>query len=116
MSALTVRRWIGVDKVFLTDNAPKSALNVSLLGSPALGKFTENGFLQLDTESKPHAQLAVYQKCILNHARKYNWMAFFDLDEFLVVRECASLPFYNSDPPTFHTLACLHCMPSDILQ
>lgn len=82
-------RWLGVDKVFLTENAAEPG--TELIGSPHLEEFTKSGFLQLAAEPKPHAQLAVYNRCIQELRLQYNWIAFFDLDEILVVRECALL-------------------------
>lgn len=87
-TASAPRRWLGVDHVFLTDNEPDPAL--SLLGAPELSPFTASGFLSLRAKRMPQAQMSVYRNCIKKHAPAYNWMAFFDLDEFLILRHrCA---------------------------
>jgi hypothetical protein len=78
-----------VDRVFLTENAPDPG--TELVGSPALQKFVDEGFLQLASEPKPYAQIQVYETCIREQRLNFNWIAFFDMDEFLVVRECAAL-------------------------
>jgi hypothetical protein len=87
-------RWLGVDRVFLTENAADPEME--LVGSPALEKFIKDGFLHLETEAQPYAQIKVYDKCIREQRQNYNWIAFFDLDEFLVVRECVFVPVYGS--------------------
>jgi hypothetical protein len=86
-----VCRWLGVDRVFLTENAPEPGME--LVGSPALETFIEDGFLQLESEPKPYAQIKAYRKCIQEQRQNYNWIAFFDMDEFLVVRECVFVSF-----------------------
>jgi hypothetical protein len=78
-----------VDRVFLTENAPEPG--TELVNSPVLEKFVKEGFLKLASEPKPHAQTPVYGKCIREQWLNFNWIAFFDMDEFLVVRECAAL-------------------------
>jgi hypothetical protein len=83
---VVVFRWLGVDRVYLTENAHE--LERTLAKSPALKAFADEGFLKLLLEPEPHAQIKVYDRCIRDLRSKYNWIAFFDLDEFLVVREC----------------------------
>jgi hypothetical protein len=88
--ALVLCRWLGIDRIFLTENA--ATPGTELVGSPAIQNFTSNGFLQLESEPRPQAQLKVYAKCIRELRPKYNWIAFFDLDEFMAVRDkCVSL-------------------------
>jgi hypothetical protein len=87
-----VCRWLGVDRVFLTENAADPEKD--LVGSPALETFIKDGFLQLESDAKPYAQIRVYNKCIREQRLHYNWIAFFDIDEFLVVRECVFVPLY----------------------
>ena len=82
-----VCRWLGVDKVLLTENDETPTLERDL------ADFIESGFLDYRLDPRPHAQQLVYDDCITEHRDQYNWMAFFDLDEFLVVRdECAAPP------------------------
>jgi hypothetical protein len=75
-----------VDRIFLTENSPEPAAD--LVESPVFKRYRADGFVQLETEPEPHAQIKVYRKCLREHGSAYNWMAFFDLDEFLFVREC----------------------------
>lgn len=57
----------------------------------ALQDFVDSEFLTLSSEPRPHAQLRVYQACLRYHAHKYRWMAFFDVDEFLALRNRCAL-------------------------
>ena len=64
----------------------------------ALAPFIASGFLHYTLETEPKAQMKVYQDCIDKHAHEYNWMAFFDLDEFLLLRhsDTCALPCHAS--------------------
>ena len=57
-----------------------------------LNSFIASDFLTLKVDTQPHAQLRTYGACLRDHADKHNWMAFFDIDEFLALRtRCAHL-------------------------
>lgn len=81
-------QWLGVDHVFLTENSDAPATM-----EPALADFIAAGFVTFTVEPRAHAQLFVFSECIKRHRGEYNWLAFFDLDEFLTVRErCDTAP------------------------
>ena len=77
------RRWLGVDRVVLYENDDTPRLKARL------AQFIDSGFLVYNHEPQPNAQMKVYQDCIDAHAPDFNWLAFFDLDEFLLLRRCA---------------------------
>ena len=81
-----------MDRVFLYENDDKPRLEA------ALAPFIASGFLHYTLETEPKAQMKVYQDCIDKHAHEYNWMAFFDLDEFLLLRhsDTCALPCHAS--------------------
>jgi hypothetical protein len=57
----------------------------------ALQPFVDTGFLHLEAwgDDKP-AQLKINDKCFQNIGDKYEWVAFFDADEYLMIlEECA---------------------------
>lgn len=76
-------RWLGVQHVYLTENASGTFREKRRLLHP----FIDAGFLTLRVDKRPHAQLMVYHRCIRDHRSKHNWLAFFDSDEILVIRE-----------------------------
>lgn len=78
---LVICRWLGVDHVYLSENAatPSSTLRAEL------ASFVRSGFLTYATELMPRSQLKVYYDCMTNHYHKHNWLAFFDIDEFLML-------------------------------
>jgi hypothetical protein len=85
-TALCRFRWLGVDHIFLTDNNSTSSEADRLFLSD---NFPES-FLTVHSESEPRGQLKVYAWCAEEHRRSFNWAAFLDIDEFIVLRgECA---------------------------
>jgi hypothetical protein len=79
----TACRWLGVDHVFLTDNdSSRSAWIISTLASDF-----PSSFLTLRRDATPKAQLKTYAWCAEEQRAAFNWMAFFDMDEYLVVRQ-----------------------------
>ena len=47
--------------------------------------FVRSGFLTYTTEPMARSQLKVYYNCMSQHYDKHNWLAFVDIDEFLVL-------------------------------
>jgi hypothetical protein len=82
-------RWLGVDHIYVTENAPEASPEMT----EQLRDFVEAGFVTYDVEPKPKAQMKVFYDCMKRAYTRYNWLAFFDADEFLVLRRCASAPF-----------------------
>ena len=55
-----------------------------------LQDFIESGFLTFEAIGKPDYQPFFYHACMQQYRHKHNWLAFIDLDEFIVLRKCAS--------------------------
>lgn len=92
-------RWLGVDKVLLTDN------NSARDPQPFIQDWIRNGFVEYSTNNVTGmtGQASTYQKCIDDHRLHYSWIAFFDLDEMIVVLDrCAD----NRDPAAHKKPAC----------
>ena len=84
------RRWIGVDQIFLKENS--AGLPPTLLNR--VQPWIDQGFLQLSVLPGPKHPLQNrwYNRCSKpDMAGRHSWVAFVDLDEFIVVLEgCAS--------------------------
>lgn len=75
-----------MDKVYLTENDSEAPLR------EALQEYTDTGFVSYRVDGVAQAQLRVYAHCLQQYRHLHNWIAFFDVDEFLVVRDqCAPL-------------------------
>ena len=68
-----------MDHVFLTDNDSEDG---DWLISVLAREFAPS-FLTLRQEDTPKSQLKVYAWCAEEQRAKYNWLAFFDLDEVM---------------------------------
>ena len=74
-------RWLGVQHVYLTENAAEPSPDMLL----QLADFVDSGFITYTTEGVARAQTKVYYDCMRQHYHKHNWLAFFDIDEYLVL-------------------------------
>ncbi len=82
-----IREWIsyysllGVDHFYITDNLSEPPLNETLSDLIEKGLVT----YQYDTRRRP--QITVYNECLSKYRQETRWMAFFDSDEFLVLKQ-----------------------------
>eukprot|EP00892_Ulva_mutabilis_P012232 jgi/Ulvmu1/9381/UM051_0008.1 len=76
-------RWLGVEHIYLADTGdePNAAL------PHQLRDFVKDGFVTLREDAGGKSRTAVYYDCMVDHRHKYNWIAFIDTDEFIVVRK-----------------------------
>ena len=91
---LSACRWLGVDHVFLTDNSSK---NFAELQQHISSSF-DSTFVTLRSEQRAKAQLKVYAWCAETQRQHFNYIAFFDLDEYLVLRESSSTAASSNSP------------------
>jgi hypothetical protein len=84
-----------VDHVFLTDNNSKDAKGIIT----TLTTTFPSEFLTIIEERRPKAQLKAYAWCAEEQRMHYNWIAFFDMDEFLVLRGNDAADPSTGEPP-----------------
>jgi Glycosyl transferase family 2 len=87
-------RWLGIDHVFLKDNGSRDYRRARA----ALTARFPASFLTLRSDTHAKAQLKAYAWCAETQREKYNWLAFFDVDEYLVFRGSAA-PADPASPP-----------------
>ena len=65
-----------------------------------IGDYIDSGFVILkDYRGRRHCQWASYEECYETYKDEYDWIAFFDCDEFLEFRsKKLDIPTYFSDP------------------
>ena len=62
-----------------------------------IGDYIESGFVILkDYRNRSKCQLQAYQECYKEYGRKYDWICFFDCDEFLTFRDDINISTYLS--------------------
>lgn len=86
LSRYPPRRWLGVDKVFVRENAATLPRNLM----PRVQGMIDSGFLDIGTLPGPKHPLQNrwYNRCSKpDMAGEHSWVTFLDLDEFMVVLE-----------------------------
>lgn len=79
---------IGVDKFFIYDNNYGDEEHFE----DVLQQYIDNGIVEIiDYRNKSICQLESYQDCYDKHGKEYDWMCFFDFDEYLWIDNNSSL-------------------------
>ena len=72
------------DKIFIYDNNDSEGERFDEI----LKEYIQSGFVEIvDFRSRKVAQLPAYQDCYDKHNKEYDWIAFFDCDEFLTFND-----------------------------
>lgn len=75
-------KTIGFDKIFIYDNN----FNDEEYFEDVLKSYIDDGFIEITNyRDKEVCQLEAYQDCYNKHNKEYDWIAFFDFDEFLYI-------------------------------
>lgn len=75
---------LGFDKIFLYDNNDIDGEKFE----DAIGEYIGNNFVELiNYRGEKVCQLKAYQDCYDKHNKEYDWIAFFDCDEFLTFKD-----------------------------
>jgi len=73
-------KTLGFSHIYIYDNNDVDGERID----DAIGKYVEGGFVDvIDCRGEIGAQLKVYNDCYAKFGAGYDWMAFFDADEFL---------------------------------
>lgn len=79
---------IGVDKFFIYDNNYGDEEHFE----EVLQSYIDNDIVEIiDYRNKSICQLSSYQDCYDKHGKEYDWICFFDFDEFLWIDNTSSL-------------------------
>lgn len=72
---------LGFNHVYLTDNNSNPPLK------DIIQDFIDKGFVTYKYDNRKYAQKIVYNECLNQHRDDSKWIAFFDSDEFLVLKK-----------------------------
>lgn len=73
---------LGFDKIFIYDNNHEGEEHFE----DVLQEYIDNGFVEItDFRNNEAVQLKAYNDCYSKHGNEYDWIAFFDFDEFLTL-------------------------------
>lgn len=90
-----MRRWLGVDHVYIVDNDSAPEYRIQ----PGLQDWVDSGFVTLHSMPGKQKQVRSYRLCDKLHRSQHNWMMYLDADEYLHIRDKYALK----------TLDCLAC-------
>lgn len=72
---------IGIDKIFLYDNNYDGEERFE----DVIGDYISQGSVEvINYRNREKCQVAAYQDCYDKHGSEYDWMCFFDIDEFIL--------------------------------
>ena len=72
------------DKIYLYDNNDLDGERFEKV----IGDYIQDGFVEkIDFRGEKVAQMRAYQDCYDKHNKEYDWIAFFDIDEFLTFED-----------------------------
>lgn len=75
---------IGIDKIFLYDNNHDYEEKFE----DVISDYIDSGFVEIiNYRNKENCQNTAYQDCYDKHNLEYDWICFFDIDEFLIFRD-----------------------------
>lgn len=84
---------IGFDKIFIYDNNHDGEEHFE----DVLQSYIDEGFVTvIDYRNKEAAQLSAYNDCYSKYGNEYDWIAFFDFDEFLTLVKNKDIKSYLS--------------------
>lgn len=85
---------LGVDNICLYDNNRDGEEDFH----DAIGDYIDNGFVILkDYRNKTVCQMDAYNECYKEYGDKYDWIMFFDVDEFMFVNGARNVKEYLAD-------------------
>jgi len=95
---------IGFTRVILCDNN----YNGEETFDEVLSDFIESGFVIIeDYRNRKYAQISSYRDCYNKYAGEFDWMAFFDCDEFLTLPQHSTIEDYLSQEK-FNGFSAIH--------
>ena len=81
----------GVDKIFIFDN---NDLNGERFEN-VINDYIENSFVEIiNYRGVKQPQLKAYQQCLNFNYNKYNWIIFYDIDEFIFLKNFSNVKNY----------------------
>jgi len=83
-----------IDKIYLYDNNDLNGENFDFLHKEINSSFVEI----LNYRGKKRPQREIYNKCYFNNNRKYKWIIFIDIDEFIFLKTYSDIHKYLSQP------------------
>ena len=90
---------IGVDKIYLYDN---NNINDERF-EDIIQDFIDFGFIEvINWRGIKTPQLQIMNNCYKNQYKNYNWLLFYDIDEFIYLRDYSNIKDFLNEKKFFH--------------
>ena len=84
---------MGISKIFIYDNNDKNDEKFELV----LKDYIDNGFVEiLNIRGKIAPQVKAMEDCRKKNFKKFDWLIFYDMDEFIFLRNYSNILDYLS--------------------
>ena len=95
---------LGVDKIIIYDNNDTNGETFNYV----IKDYIDKGVVDIiDYKDRKICQLSAYQDCYKNYRDNFDWIMFFDCDEFLKLEKHKNIKDYLSDPK-FNDFEIIH--------
>ena len=85
---------IGVDKIYLYDNNQKNGEKFD----EVIGDYINSGFVEvINWRGKKLPQLKSMNHCYMNNYKNYDWLIFYDIDEYIKLRDYSNIKYFLHD-------------------
>lgn len=95
-----IREWVeyhkslGFDKIFIYDNNDIDGEHFE----DVIGDYVEKGFCEIiDFRGRKCCQEQAYHDCYVKNNKEYDWIAVFDIDEFLTLKQHSNVHDFLND-------------------
>lgn len=96
-----IREWVeyhlklGVDKIFIYDNNDENGEHFE----DVIGDYVTSGYCEIiNYRGRKMCQEMAYHDCYVKYNRDYDWIAVFDIDEFLTLKQHNNIKDFLNDP------------------
>ena len=84
---------LGINKIFIYDNNEENGENFELV----LKDYIDIGFIEIiDIRGKIDVSIQAMENCRKNNYKKFDWLIFFEMDEFIFLRNYSNLKDFLS--------------------
>ena len=85
---------LGIDKIFLYDNNELNEENFTII----LKEYINNKFIEIiNFRGKYSPQFEIYNDCYKNNYKVYDWLIFYDIDEFINLKNYSNIKYFLNE-------------------
>lgn len=94
---------LGIDNIIIYDNNDSDGEDIN----DSIKEYIDTGYvIVVEDKDKEAQQRFAYNDCIAKYGREYDWICFFDVDEYLILQKHDNIKDYLAGFP--ETCDCIH--------